>query len=489
MPTTRKRWDSFTRKRTRIASVNRREDYGNNPPVAYGEKLMGRKILAWSNGLTQYTGYATCQKHLLPRINRQSDHEVIQLACSGMMNAPPTVIDDVQVYPHTEYGGKMGERDLEYVIRAEDVDLLWTQLDVWAVADALQNLAAEPEMPPIVVYAPIDHNGPEYMPAPVNWRVAFEAADVLIPYCEFGERVMQEQGVADDKLRDPILHGVDPDTFTPDSADNPFGVGEDAFVIGYFKNLQGTRGGHDRALRSFRQFLDIENAWDDAYMYMHCSRQGKDAYRLPTLINEFGLDSGNILLPSPAEYRWFTDDQRMASLYSACDVVLNTVRGEGFGLPVLEAMACETSVIAGAYSSMPELVLGEEGEITHEDADGPVIEAPRGWLVPTWDDQLTRGKHNYRRRYNPEHIVEALREAYHNPAAREEKGRNGREFAMQHPWTGKADQFITLFNQLEDVLWETDETIGVEWETIGSEGAEHGGVGGLGGGRRGGPTK
>lgn len=441
---------------------------------------MGLKILSWSNSLNQYNEFGKCQKQILPRINRQSEHEVIQLAVEGMHQAPPIEIRNVKVYPHSQYGGNAGEGDVEYIVQAEDVDLILVQLDVSNVAGAIQALGNEPQMPPIVVYSPIDHNGPEYMSAPVAWRSVFQSADVLVPYCEFGRRVMADHGLDEDELREPIFHGVDTEAFSPVPGENPFEIGADDFLIGYFKPLQKYQGGHERALRSFREFLDAEDAWDDAYIYMHSSKQGEGGYNLPTLISEFDM-SNNIILPTPTEYRWYADRERMATLYSACDVLMNTTRAEGFGQQILEAMACGTPVIGGAYSSMPELILGEEGEITHEDVDDPVIDAPRGWLVPTWDERMTMGKYNYARRYNSDHIVEALRKAYNDPTTREEKGRKGREFAAQHTWTSKADQFISLFDQLEDELWEVDEETGIEWETIGDEGAEHGGVGGLGG--------
>ena len=45
----------------------------------------------------------------------------------------------------------------------------------------------------------------------------------------------------------------------------------------------------------------------------------------------------------------------MANLYSSFDVLLNCSRGEGFGLPVVEAQACGTPVIVGNWTSMTEL--------------------------------------------------------------------------------------------------------------------------------------
>jgi glycosyltransferase involved in cell wall biosynthesis len=51
-------------------------------------------------------------------------------------------------------------------------------------------------------------------------------------------------------------------------------------------------------------------------------------------------------------------------MYSAADVFMLPSRGEGFGLPIVEAQACGTPVIVTDFSSMPELTFA-------------------GWKVPT----------------------------------------------------------------------------------------------------------
>ena len=58
----------------------------------------------------------------------------------------------------------------------------------------------------------------------------------------------------------------------------------------------------------------------------------------------------------------------MASLYNSFDVLTAVTRGEGFGIPILEAQACGTPVIVGDWTSMSELcfsgwkVLKEQAE-------------------------------------------------------------------------------------------------------------------------------
>ncbi|NIM91039.1 MAG: glycosyltransferase [Candidatus Aminicenantes bacterium] len=56
----------------------------------------------------------------------------------------------------------------------------------------------------------------------------------------------------------------------------------------------------------------------------------------------------------------FVDDQDLPYLFSGAEMFLYPSLYEGFGLPVLEAMACGTPVIASNLSSLPEIT-GEAG--------------------------------------------------------------------------------------------------------------------------------
>lgn len=54
----------------------------------------------------------------------------------------------------------------------------------------------------------------------------------------------------------------------------------------------------------------------------------------------------------------YIDEIDMPYLYNACDLFLHTSLHEGFGLPVLEAMACGCPVISSNSASLPEIVKG-----------------------------------------------------------------------------------------------------------------------------------
>jgi glycosyltransferase involved in cell wall biosynthesis len=76
-------------------------------------------------------------------------------------------------------------------------------------------------------------------------------------------------------------------------------------------------------------------------------------------------------LPAWAEHLGRLGDERLAAIYAACDAWLFGSRSEGFGLPILEAMACRTPVIATPAGAAPQLLAGGGGLLVrpmHPDA-------------------------------------------------------------------------------------------------------------------------
>ena len=65
-------------------------------------------------------------------------------------------------------------------------------------------------------------------------------------------------------------------------------------------------------------------------------------------------------LPPQARYVREPAQEELSGLYASCDAWLFSSRAEGFGLPILEAMACRTPVIGTRAGAAPEL-LAEDG--------------------------------------------------------------------------------------------------------------------------------
>jgi glycosyltransferase involved in cell wall biosynthesis len=81
--------------------------------------------------------------------------------------------------------------------------------------------------------------------------------------------------------------------------------------------------------------------------------------QIPNLkVLSFGASQPTNQLPLPAgtEFSFRAPDKALAAIYSACDAWLFGTRIEGFGLPILEAMACRTPVIGTPAGAAPELL-------------------------------------------------------------------------------------------------------------------------------------
>lgn len=68
-------------------------------------------------------------------------------------------------------------------------------------------------------------------------------------------------------------------------------------------------------------------------------------------------------IPKDMEYHVFPHNDELKDIYASCDAWLFASRVEGFGLPVLEAMACRTPVIATPAGAAPELIHARGGGV------------------------------------------------------------------------------------------------------------------------------
>jgi glycosyltransferase involved in cell wall biosynthesis len=66
----------------------------------------------------------------------------------------------------------------------------------------------------------------------------------------------------------------------------------------------------------------------------------------------------------------FVSDELLPAIYSAADVLAFPSLYEGFGLPILEAMACGTPVVASRASCLPEVAEGAALLVDPTNVDG-----------------------------------------------------------------------------------------------------------------------
>lgn len=91
----------------------------------------------------------------------------------------------------------------------------------------------------------------------------------------------------------------------------------------------------------------------------------------------FGAEPIRETLPLPpnATYHYKPPQSSLKLLYAQCDAWLFSSRLEGFGLPILEAMACRTPVIATPAGAAPELLAQGGGILVEAENSTAMAEA------------------------------------------------------------------------------------------------------------------
>ncbi len=129
--------------------------------------------------------------------------------------------------------------------------------------------------------------------------------------------------------------------------------------IDHRKNVEGI----------IRAFAMLPQAQRDAHqLAIVCSVSDPERIRLEKLVRSSGLTPRSVVLTG------FVSDADLVDLYRCCELFVFPSRYEGFGLPVLEAMACGAPTIAADTSSLPEIV-GRQDALFSIDRDEHVAAA------------------------------------------------------------------------------------------------------------------
>jgi len=407
----------------------------------------GLKIMWVGNQHDQPTGYGTIAKNVIQHVHHNSRHEMMEFAISGIQRVRPYMWDGVKVFGQSTYGGKMGLGDWARIQKDEKPDLWMINFDAWGTADGTGESVIPRIGIPYATYPPIDHD-----PLPPPWYAFLRNAIDIVPYCDFGARVMREGLGPSVSISRPIHHGLDTSVFKPMDVDRSalFGlpVDDDAFIVGIFKNNQGTRAKYELQLEACSLFLNTVQD-DRVRFFIMANSKGNQSPNLAELVRMYGL-TGKVFIIGEHQYKAGLTAEQLAPYYNACDVILNCVAGEGYGLPIIEAFGCGVPVIGTAFSSMPELITGFEGEIKKNViGNGECYEGDRGWLVPTSGKEYTALKRSTRRIYLPQDATAALIRAYEDGDKRKLMGQNAHKWVQDLDWKIIGDQWIAYFDGME----------------------------------------
>ena len=262
----------------------------------------------------------------------------------------------------------------------------------------------------------------------VNSRV-----DRVVVYSDYVKNGYVEGGIPAGMI-DVIPCGVDLDLFTPEGDRWPLGV--EASCVFLFVGGTIWRKGADVLLDAWRRAFgpddDVALVVKDFGTNSHYKSQNIGA-----AFRELAAD------PTVAPVVYLDDEvpfDQLPALYRAADVLVTPYRGEGFCLPVLEAMACGVPAVHTAG--------GPTGEFSGP-AEGWPVPSRRGSLPPETGQPELAGP-GYVQELDLGDLIAALRAAAADPADRARRGAAARARALDYDWSVAAERLEAVLQSLED---------------------------------------
>jgi glycosyltransferase involved in cell wall biosynthesis len=265
----------------------------------------------------------------------------------------------------------------------------------------------------------------EFGSLPADWQQGLteDVDEVWVP-SEYVRGMYLDAGVAADRVH-VVPNGVDLETFSPEG---PRAELPDAALRLLFVGGTISRKGADLLLTAY----DEAFAGRDDVLLVIKDLGGQSYYRGLTMAETLRARAASGALPRVH----YLEDERtrpeLAALYRACDVLVHPYRGEGFAMPVLEAMACALPAVVTAGGPTDEFCPAEAGwrvAAERRPLGGTAIGSletlsPPWMLEPSLPD-----------------LVRALREAETDRDQLETRGAAARTAAEAYGWDAIADAY------------------------------------------------
>lgn len=313
------------------------------------------KILIHSNAPWIGSGYGKQTRLLLPRLQKDG-HEVVVSAINGLHGGdiewqgrePGDAPEPVRVLPAGQYN--FGVDTLPAYIVDEQPDLVLTIMD----CRMLGPIAGVLKDTPLACWVPGDT---EPLSRPEEAFLKSSGARA-IGMTRWGQQRLQEAGIDDAAY---IPHGVDTAIYTGTPGDTRLqlearerlGIPWDGFVIGMVAaNSDAVRKSFPEQFEAFRRLRE-SNA--KAHLCVHTVARSQSNWNLEELAMEIGIANDVSFSQPMPQLTGRIGDDHMVSLYRAFDILSLCSYGEGFGVPLIEAMACGTPIIATDFGAMREI--------------------------------------------------------------------------------------------------------------------------------------
>lgn len=389
------------------------------------------KIMLLSDSPTLPTGYSNQSKQLTKYLLGKG-HEIYWLA-NGYTGVS---LDYIKLSDGTEIkckiiGSQMGDqyfsKTITKHIREFKIDKLIILLDTFMLYPWFLNIDTAPAE--TYFWFPSDGGGG----LPKACESILKKIDKPVAMSRFGQKQVKDYHNLE---VDYIPHGLDINRFYPLEEEEKIKLKEkwnlkDKFVIGAVARNQ-PRKNLDRTIKAMRLIADkIPNAV--LFLHLDPNDIANPNFNILSLVRRYNLEN-RVVFSGMEAHKGF-DWNKMNEVYNLMDVFLLTTSGEGFGIPIIEAMACEVPVVITNYTTTQELVIEnksgegiklsgtEEIDLFKEKLQDYDFKVINGTLTGSWE--VERGMCDI------EDCSERIVKLYLNPDYRKELGENGRKAVLE----------------------------------------------------------
>jgi glycosyltransferase involved in cell wall biosynthesis len=344
------------------------------------------RLLAYGDSPAIPSGFGSVMRNIFQRLGRSGRYDIDIIGINDRGN-----YKDPMIHPyHLHQARPPGEADFHgrgnfiNIVRGGGIDLTppWDIIFLLndpfileepipffrlGVLPALKDIQKThyTKLPPDMWFRTIGYFPIDSPVKPVWVEHALSLVDTPVAYTDYGRQQILS---ANDQLDHPaaidpvvIPHGTDTEVFKPlvSSVVSQFrrdffagGLRSDTFlVIGVGRN-----SARKDLVRTMQIFKEFQRRRPDSFLYLHAQAQGTWGS-----LEEAGLQLG---LRQGKDWNYpkdFTEhkgfpDEILNGIYNAADVLLSTTQGEGWGLPLTEAMTTKTLVMAPNHTALSEIL-------------------------------------------------------------------------------------------------------------------------------------
>lgn len=323
------------------------------------------RILWCSQSPALHTGYGVITHDILERLHATGNYEI---GCHAWHERPalspkyPQQAMSASQFPYKLFSSddpagpkvetlhdRMGKKNFHEVIEFFRPDIVIMFGDIYMFDYVFDH--PDKNKFHLAVYYPLDG-----APMPMAWAESIRRADTLITFSKFAVETTKER-----TKKAPILiyHGIDyPMWSTPVDEKTILGNRKQLFPDEPNPFIFGMVA-RNQPRKNIPVFLEAFSAHSKTHPHSRVllhSVPRDQGWDLNVLVQEFRLLKDKVYIPQNLTPQRGIDNKDLRIIYNCMNVHVNTAWGEGFGIPILESMACGIPNIVPDYTTGPELV-------------------------------------------------------------------------------------------------------------------------------------